>query len=43
MPYSNRVPGSAINGAVKISIFPDRTFGVPVACSQRPMSSFQNQ
>ncbi len=43
MPYSNIVPGSATSGAVKMTLSPESTFGVPVAASQRTMSAFQNQ
>jgi hypothetical protein len=43
IPYSNFVPGSATNGAVKMTFEPDDTLGVPVTDSQRTRSAFQNQ
>lgn len=43
MPYSNRVPGSATSGAVKITSEPESTFGVPVTDSQRCRPSSKNQ
>jgi hypothetical protein len=43
VPYSKRVPGSLLSGAVKISRFPLRTFPVPVTRSQRTRFSLKNQ
>ncbi len=43
IPYSNLVPGSASIGAVKMTLEPDSTVGVPVAASHRWRSALQNQ
>ena len=43
MPYCQHVPGSAVSGAVKMTLAPDSTFGVPVADSQRTTSSLKIQ
>ena len=43
MPYSYCVPGSATSGAAKIAFDPESTLGVPVASSQRTMSSLKYQ
>ena len=43
IPYSNRVPGSDSCGEVNTASLPGMMFGVPVTCSYRSMSRFQNQ
>jgi hypothetical protein len=43
IPYTNRAPGSATIGALKITSEPDSTFGVPVARSQANTPELQNQ
>jgi len=43
IPYSSLAPGSQISGAVKITLSPDITCGVPVTSCHSTMSAFQNQ